>query len=168
MDRDLEAFERAGAITASCEWRELGDPVYTGTDLESIPFGVRRNLEEDTSAYHLEVTGYYEDDQKCDVTVTVDGAGVMADEEGWFQGEETLNGLKSCYILNIQTGEKYSAGPEEFGWTREIAGFVMPSRWTLYWCPVGPMGDVNAMMGAGQDAVIASGRCRACPITVPK
>lgn len=168
FDREAAAFEKAGTMVASCEYREFTDPAYAGTNLANIPFEFKLDLANDTFSYHLDAMGTYEDYQKCDVTVSVDGAGVMAGDQGWFQGEETMTSAQSCYILNVQTGEKYFAEPSEGGWKRDIAGFVVPSPWRVYWCPVGPMGDVNAMMRTGQEALIASGHCQACPIAAPE
>jgi hypothetical protein len=168
FDRQIKAFEKAGVMVASCEYQKLTLPEYAGTNLSSIPFEFKLDLNNDTFSYHIDAEGHYEDYQKCNVTVTVDGAGVMAGEEGWLQGEETMASLTSCYLLNVQTGEKFFAEPLEGGWKSEIAGFVVPSPWTLYWCPVGPMGDVNTMMRAGTKALIASGNCQACPSAVAK
>lgn len=168
LERESAAFEKAGAMVASCEYRELTDPAYAGTSLSSIPFEIRLDLKRETFSYHIEAEAYYEDYQKCNVTVSVDGVGILAGEEGWFQGEETMASLASCYILNTQSGEKYYAEPREGGWTREIAGFAVPSPWTVHWCPVGPMGDVNAMMRAGKEALMASGHCQACSVTMPE
>lgn len=168
LGRQVDAFGEAGLMVVSCAYREFTDPVYAGTGLTSIPFEIRLDLENETFTYQLEAEAYYEDYQKCDVTVTVDGAGVLAGDDGWFQGEEMTASVTSCYLLNVQTGEKHFAEPREGGWTREIAGFVVPSPWTLYWCPVGPLGDVNTMMQAGKEALIASGHCQACPVETPR
>jgi hypothetical protein len=164
----LAAFERAGSIVATCTYYELADPARPDADLDAIPFEIRMELASETIAYRFEVQDEYEDYQKCEVSIVVEGGGVFADsDEAWYQGEESMSSVRDCTILNVETGERYGTGPTEGGWKREIAGFIDPALTTLYWCPAAQLGGINTMMQTGMQNLIASGQCQACPLLSP-
>lgn len=165
----LESFEKAGAMVASCTYHDLADPARPGSNMDAIPFEIRMDLSSETLAYRIEVEDSYEDYQKCEVSVVVEGAGVFIDsDEAWLQGEESMKSITSCYILNTETGERITAGPRESGWTSQTAGFMDANLTTLYWCPAAQLGGINTMMKTGRAGLVASGACQACPIADPR
>lgn len=167
LEARAQGYEQAGRMLATCQWPFLWN--YAGSTFEatSIPVEVSVDLSQNTLTYTFEFRGYYEDFKKCDYTLQVEGAGVLQEDDPWFQGTEKATAHTVCTILNTATGERLLAEDTTNILDSEIAGAIDDDLRTLSLCYAEPLGGINAMLAAGKATLLSNGWCTSCALAPP-
>lgn len=167
LEARAQGYERAGRMLATCQWPFLWNYAGSTFPATSIPVQVMVDLSQNTLTYTLEFQGYYEDFKQCDYSLQVEGAGVLQEDDPWFQGSEKATAHTTCTILNTETGERLPAEDTTRVLESEIAGAIDDDLRTLSLCYAEPLGGINAMLAAGKPALLANGWCTPCALAPP-